>query len=376
MLSTVFGICESDNGSFGGQSLPDVTVDELLNDDDVNAAYEENSIETAARIVYENTYNWNTIVEASEIEELHVLESTGVAAINEATVGGFFEKAKEFFRNIWKKIQELFKKAIMQFKSFSKSDKEFISKYKADINRARNTKNFGDVEFAGYNYVFLGKDATKEYGKGLAAGITEFSNVGEAASKIFNVAITDITKEKLAEMDTDKVTEILDAYRAGFCQGETSVTAGEFKKTVLEKLQGDSTTESKPLGDWVTNAIAFLEGSSKIESGLNEILKLNKKAIDASIKVVETAQKAYGKELKEADKEAQGLSYQYCQKIVSVLQAERSIEVAYNGIALQALKSCSRQCKAVCVKVVSTKSQKSSTAYGESTSLLGGLELI
>lgn len=373
MLNTVFGIYESE-GSFGGENLPDVTVDELLNNDDVEAAYEENSIDTAARLVYENTYNWNTIVEASEIEELHVLEATGTMAITEATQDGFLGKVKEFFKKLWEKVQQMFKKALMQFAVFAKSDKEFLSKYKKDIYKAMNTKNFGDVQFSGYNYLFLTKGVDEITTPIKAAD--EYTSVETAASDIFGVTYASIDKEALEKIDADKVTESLDDYRKKFCKSTTSVTASEFKESVLEYLQGDTTKDTKDLGDWITPAMAFLEGSKKIETTLNTLLKDNKANIQKSIKTVESAQKLLSKALSEKDKTVEGLQHQLTQKVLNVLQAQRSIEVQYNGIALQALKQCSRQCKAVCVKVVSTKTQNASTAYGESAGILSGIRLI
>ena len=112
-------------GELSEPKLPEVDVESIVKDEDVQAAYEENFVEAAARVSAEAQVNWNKIMEACTITEFACLESTGQEFLYEAgNLSAFFEKVKAFFKNLWQKIQSIFKKAAMQFNAMISNDKE------------------------------------------------------------------------------------------------------------------------------------------------------------------------------------------------------------------------------------------------------------
>ena len=100
---------------------------------DTQYCFEENAMDSAYRIVAENTANWNSIMEAIGIDELIVYESTGSEIVYEAgTISGIFTKIKEFFKKLLEKIKGIFAKFMTVLNSWTKSEKEFVKKYKMD----------------------------------------------------------------------------------------------------------------------------------------------------------------------------------------------------------------------------------------------------
>lgn len=72
--------------------------------------------------------------EASMIHEGAAVED--IEAFQEASVSGFFAKIKEFVKKLWAKIKAVFHGFIAKLNSyFMKSDKEFASKYKKELDK-------------------------------------------------------------------------------------------------------------------------------------------------------------------------------------------------------------------------------------------------
>ena len=98
------------------------------------------TMESAYRIVAENDYNYTAIMKAVGINELAAFESNEDFFINEA--GGFFTSIVNFLKNIWEKIKGIFRKFIATFDSYTKSDADFIKKYKSYITKSGVLKDF------------------------------------------------------------------------------------------------------------------------------------------------------------------------------------------------------------------------------------------
>ena len=85
--------------------------------------YEENAVDSAFRIMAENTANWNSIMESIGIEELAVYESTGSEIVyEEGTITNIFNKIKEVFMKLIEKIKGVFKKFMTVFDSWTAKD--------------------------------------------------------------------------------------------------------------------------------------------------------------------------------------------------------------------------------------------------------------
>lgn len=360
--------------SFGAGASSPVDIDSLLESNEIGVSYEESSVDAAARVVAETTANWNAIVEACAIDELNYLEENGVEMVYEgATLDGFFAKAKEFFLNIWKKIQEIFKKVLIQLNSWSKTDKDFIKKYEKDLNRAANN-GLGDkeVKFFDYDYYKNGADiaATTNFDPQQYKGSDFVSLVKDLGHDVGALSSADDWKEankKLSEADSKAA--ILDTYRGEvvYEDGSKKVEAGEFVKALKEKIQGSDSPDDVKISEVLSKCISFLGISDKIKTNLNKALNQEKKGIDNAIKALETVKKSLNKELgKETGHEIEGAQHSMAVTYIDILKSEKNIITTATGVALNCLKSCSRQSKAVCVAALTYKAPKNESGMLQS----------
>ena len=340
------------NESTAFDTLPTVDCDKLINMDEVNACFEESSMEAAARICYENTVNWNNIQQAVTIDELIHLESTGVEMLYEgAKIDTFIEKAKAFFKSIWNKIQEMFKKAAMQFNAWFQKDAEFIKKYEKTIRANMRNKDYGDKEISVYNYIFYNSAASA------------FSTIADpkVSTEITASGAPDAARKDIAEKySKEKITKKLNEVRGTISGKGGEIEAGEFNKIVKVSLQGDDNKTDVKLASMAEKAMSFLRDSKNFKTQINEGLKQSKKSINDAIRACEELQKQFKKQLSGEDNDENalaGIKHTEATKIIEVLKGSRSIVITYTGIVLDCLKACSRQSKSICVKLVGTKNQ-------------------
>lgn len=373
--------------------LPDINSDELVNSSEIDAAFEESSIVTAARIVAENTTNWNTVLEACAITEFACFEESGTELVYEAgTLAAFKDKVIAVFNSIWEKIKAMFKKVLLQFNSWTQSDKDFVKKYQKELNKAING-GFEEAEVDMYNYKFysnpdlawansviIAKSAPDSVEKMLALG-----GVAKPSSD------TDVEGWRRANTEyskADTTGKILDEYRAGIVKdvigtAGKEVTAKEFVQEIKEGLQGDSTKDSVKLGVAVSQCMPFLTKSDKVKKGINDNLKANKKAIDDAIRAVERIardlDKGVSKDVSDSNA-VKGAQHSIATKGIGHMKAMKDIQVTLNGVCLECLKACSRQSKAICVKALTytaPKNESGDVIQNESvTSLIDGIKLV
>lgn len=96
---------------------------------------------------YQNDYALFTGILYSDFKEysmVHEGASAGeIMALREASISGFFNKIKEFFKKLWAKIKAIFHNFIAKFDSvFMKSGKDLLKKYKKEIE----LKDTSDLE--------------------------------------------------------------------------------------------------------------------------------------------------------------------------------------------------------------------------------------
>lgn len=386
-----------------------VDIQDIMDSDNIEKINRElNSGETqnlgvmAAKCCAENTINFNAIMEACAIEEFCVFEESGVEMLTEASVSGFFEAAKNFFKKIWEKIQSIFKKVAMQFASWSKNDKEFFNKYKKDITKVQtdNPNGFSDVEVKVYEYPVFKNLSLQDITKSIEDANNFTPTTIEEVLDTFDIKISthatgDEWQEalkKFRENQSDYTEEFLDACRAGLLSDigykSDSCSASEFSKEITELCQGDTSKDTVKLTSVLDNALATLAGSDKIKSELNKLLNANKKAIDRAIKVVTKYQKEFDKDRGKLgsdnkvteDSKIAGAKYGFCTVLIGLLKQAKNIQITYDGAVLQHYKAYTRQCKAICVKaatfVPKSRNESASFQTESSSSLLGSIEMI
>ena len=411
----VFGNYIAENAMNYESVLPDVDAESLMMDESVEPCHEDNFLVAGARICAESTENMNRIMQACAIQEFCYFEENGTEMVyTEAAVTGFMEKAKAFFMNLWKKIQGIFKKAIMMFSSKSKTDKEFLNKYKKEITAAQNS-SFGDTEVDIYDYVFYTNPgafpkfkgttdstfAAFGVGNDIAACVkfvADNSSAKDLKSHIDAVATAgddDDTKKKVDTLDEDlKIAaesdwkeDFKDAVR-GMLVSEINtsapddISASEFSKEIAEACQGDSSKDSVSLSTALRKAVNFIEDSKDITKGLDDWLKAWKKDIDNEVRSLNNIAKELSRETrKEASNanRAKGAEHTIVTACINMDKDIKTIGITFHSAVINQIKACSGQSKAICVKAVHYKKPKNeSYAYTEEStgSLLDSIELI
>lgn len=397
--------------------LPDIDAESLMMDESVEPCHEDNFLVAGARICAESTENMNRIMQACAIQEFCYFEENGTEMVyTEGAVTSFIEKAKAFFINLWKKIQGIFKKAIMMFSSKSKTDKEFLSKYKKEINAAQNS-SFGDTEVDIYDYVFYKSPGQFTKFKGCATSDSGFQAIGKnaeactrwvadksSANELFgdllNMRHTSNDNETKTKTNSDKLDEDLklvaendwkedykdkvrgDMVKAISSSAPNDISASEFNKEIAEACQGDSSKDSVSLSTALRKAVKFLEDSKDITKGLDDWLKAWKKSIDEEVKALNTVAKDLNRDTrKEANNSnrAKGAEHTIVTTCINMDKDIKTIGVTFHSAVINQIKACSGQSKAICVKAVHYKKPKNeSYAYTEEStgSLLDNIELI
>ena len=397
--------------------LPDVDAESLMMDESVEPCHEDNFLVAGARICAESTENMNRIMQACAIQEFCYFEENGTEMVyTEAAVTGFIEKAKAFFMNLWKKIQGIFKKAIMMFSSKSKTDKEFLNKYKKEIAAAQNS-SFGDTEVDIYDYVFYKNPGAFTRFKGCATGDSGFQAIGKTAkncarwvadkssaknlvSDLLDMRSTDNNDEAKTKTQADKLDDDLklvaendwkedykDKVRGDMVKvispsAPNDISASEFAKEIAEACQGDSSKDTVSLSTALRKAAKFLEDSKDITKGLDDWLKAWKKSIDEEIKALNTVAKDLNRDThKDVNNtnRAKGAEHTIVTTCINMDKDIKTIGITFHSAVINQIKACSGQSKAICVKAVHYKKPKNeSYAYTEEStgSLLDSIELI
>lgn len=407
--------------------IPDIDLDSLLEDSSVEPCFEDNLLVAGARICAENTVNMNAIIEMAAIEEFNYFEQTGEEMVyEEGKLGGFIEAAKNFFLKLWEKVKSIFKKAGMLFASKAKTDKEFLNKYKKDLNEAQN-KGFGDKEIPMFDYVFYGmaestltaafKDknlVVASDGNGASVKYEEMNNADSAQNAVAILSkqkdiITNITnipsttdaaaKETLIKTIDDQIktvnesdwkTDYYEALRETLLKGVDRnykggpVAAKEFSKEIAEVCQKDTSKDDVSLSTAVKKAVEHLENSKSLIKAIDNALKTWKREINSIVKSLEQVQKGFTRDFrKEASDENKQKGYKHTllSAAIQLMKETKNIMIAFHSGLLTQLKNCSAQSKSICVQAMTYKKPKNESGLlGDSDSsvggFLGGIEMI
>ena len=92
--------------------------------------------------IFMTTFYATEQAELGAVHEGVALENSSYAAVYEGAVADAFTKVKEFFKKLWDKVKAWLHNVKRFFDSLFMSGKDFVKKYKNDINKATNLKDF------------------------------------------------------------------------------------------------------------------------------------------------------------------------------------------------------------------------------------------
>lgn len=319
----------------------------------------ENPFEAAMNVVLETEMNYNNIMSAIAIDELYVLESTGVEAVYEATGDGrlskFFGAIKKLILNIWEKIKGIFAKFLNTLKVKTTSDKDFVKKFGKQMDKI----NLDGFKYEGYKFV---TDAIKF--DGLEPDkINEVKSMADISSEE-NI---NILKKYEETMKDESYEEILDGYR-GKTIGESSIKSEDYSEALFKYFRDG--------GDKVE--LTGLNGRTVLEKISNYSTEKNladraftkvKRTIDNLIKDINTAESKAKKEKQTDLTSARINAYSKTSKCYKdCLQ----ILTTFNGAYLKALKDERGQNKSIALKMLNYKKKDSTNESYSFTHSEGG----
>jgi hypothetical protein len=334
----------------------------------------EPGIEAAYNIVVESEENYNRIIQAVGIEELAVFESTGAEMVYEgSTMGGFIEKAKQLFINMWEKIKGVFKKFFAMFDSFVSSDKDFVNKYKKHLL----TVNTRDFKYQGYEFKNLEESvaAVDSRVSGVAMRACGLTSLADAKSLTSSTTKTEMSSDKM-----DDKSDILEEMRgAAFSSSKGKLEAGEYTKELFEYFRNGESSKSELATINVSTLLTHISANSGLKKEAEKTFKDVEKTYKETIKALDAIQKEVLKLVpNKGDANATTASagvIKSVHNVISLTQSAKGVTQLYNGAKLTALKDLNRQSKAICVSLMNYKPKNESVSYEEGTSFLSGVVL-
>lgn len=364
-------------GMYSRNIYSDGAISELLENCEAIEPRTDYFAEAALNIVVEGEENYNRIMQAVGIDEYNYFEENGVEMVYEAAdIKGFFGKIKAFFVNLLQKIKGLIKKFISLFDSYTKSDKDFVNKYRKHLL----TVNMKDFEYKGYKF-----DDAKLTGfncdKVLDAIRASVNGLGK------DVKYAEQNKDKCQDFldKTSDISDIEETMRgAAFsaCDGtDSKMDAGEYSKELFKlyrdgedsKVVLENISISTQLNYILNTKDAVKKGNDAEKTftkSTNDILKKIDKEASALAKTVPNGKDADGNDL---DSELQSKRVQATNRYYSLLKSAQGMVTTAIGAYLTALKDRNRQAKSICVSAMNYKPKNESTdlgGYSEGASLL------
>lgn len=332
-------------------------------------------VQVALENAADSETNWNRIMEACYCNELNYFAENGEEYVyTEASAGGFIQAAKDFFKKIWEKIKELFRKFGMMISQFGKDDKAFVKKYRTDIVK-KMAELGSDVEYKGYKFTHFADYVAKV--NEVAGDKTNL--LERAASYAENIG-----SNTAKPTDNYELEDELEKTRGKVLGQSTALTASEFPKELFMYFRdGESAKDTLPVNSQTVNeAMQELEANAETRRIANRAFtdvtsyfsKIDKALTNAATKL----SKDFTKDTAKVEGETNRLVH--LQREIAENKGFTTISQVAHAAMLTALKDRSRQYKALCVKVAMYKRPKNESYsfnhYGEGASFLDGIVLI
>lgn len=330
-----------DNTGFDGGSVatPDDKYEVELNDvakavEDINQNYadqssqeeldgqdlEANPVEECMIAIYESEHNWNMIMNTLAAKEVNESAMGREMVLESVDIKGFFEKIKQFFVTMWKKITAVVKNWIDNAMAVLKTNKQFAAKYGKKLGEGK-TAYFADSAhkaFKGYEFDHMDK-----------ADLVKHINDTDTRSKNALSALRSTIKlgdAKNATLSGDNSDYSNDMIRALFV-GDKEVGADGFSKALKVYYYGteDKVTLSEESSALKPGAIAsILSGDMKLKDVRNAYNAM-KKSINDTLKSINELEKSVKESSKGNATEATSAQITAISKWASVVKERKGI---------------------------------------------------
>lgn len=305
---------------YGSNDVPEINHDSLdtaihecmLELSDVNAA-----IPQAMVACYEAYHMDNS---KSQDEKIAMLESTG---------DGIFEKIKNFFKKVWEKLAGWWNSVVKFLRSMFMSDKEFIKKYKKELEE-KSTDKF---EYEGFYF----KPSVLD---GLEGKVTEITKAVKADFDIklklakdpkseSTIASGEATKIDKAKKDIEKIADT----NAGNFGGTASA-----KNNLKKAFRGDTNSKKPIKGLAAASAGEMIKVLEAGESDLKDLEDL-RSTVNEAVKAYDDEVDKFKSEFEKAERAATNKS-----KIITFVNS--AVTLAKHGLSYQTgFLATAKECK-------------------------------
>ncbi|MCK9198483.1 MAG: hypothetical protein M0P49_02660 [Bacilli bacterium] len=305
-------------------------------------------------------------MQAIGIDELAVLESTGAEMVYEAVdIKSVFGKIKEFFVNLFRKIQGIFQKLMALINSWVRDDKAFVAKYKKHL-MGISTKDF---EYKGYVFTNQNLDIAAASKKGME--IIE----KEVGATIDN-AWKDAADAKKWTDATENKSDILEKAR-GAVIGGNPIDSGDFAKELFMFFRNGEDSKVDIDNVSVTALLSIIDGAAEAKKQADKAYREVEKCFKEFFTAVDKAEKELvkvvpkGTDAENTDASVKIRGGSACMQFV---KDQAGIVTVLNGAKLSAIKDENRQAKSICVQLMNyAPKNESAFVHTEGSSFLNSV---
>ena len=351
----------------------DQVEDAVMGDDGIEAHKDEveaaiagtvDPVEEAYTAIYEAEYNYNQIMRAIGIRELSEAAYGREIVLEGVDIRGFFNKCKDFFVAMFKRITEAFKNVAKILMSSIASDKTLASKYANDIKAGFNGS------WSATGYVF-NDDIT-------LMNVYEYCNVYDA--QMVKYTLNHCKTNSYATDDDDYYNKVSKedvmnkvAEKAGL--GDVN-NDKEYREALTKSLRNGDDKPVELRGKISYDQIIRNLKNDKEVKDIKKAYETIKKSFNKTITDLKTLEKAMQQE--EGSNAEKNKRMAYVSGAIASMKNIKSVESITYSVTLNAAKQKRAQARKMALYFIrhSKSAKKAASATQESAGIFGNLEMI
>lgn len=319
----------------------------------------EPTIEGALMHVWENSQNFQRIIEAATIAEM----SDADYFMNEASASGLLNRFKSFFTKVIEKIKSIVHKAIMVLNSLTMKNKEFVKKYKTEVRRKMKPKKLSMT----CHLLKLNDLDKNDKFESACNDNKDITTWDDTAGQEYTRNTTKLNNGKLdTDGFSDKINDKIEEENADFLGdlGVTNVKSCTYSEAIEEYkdflIDEPETIDEDDADRIIISCMNWIESCDDAVKKLRKAEKAAVKSIDRFIKNLERLDKDLKPDYNDDTKAAAAkIKTQNINADVKIWQARSNLITGCLGVIVQAYNMRAKESRALCVKWVMGKVEES-----------------
>lgn len=349
----------------------DQVEDAVMGDDGIEAHKDEveaaiagtvDPVEEAYTAIYEAEYNYNQIMRAIGIRELSEAAYGREIVLEGVDIRGFFDKCKQFFIAMFKKVTEAFKNVAKILMSSIASDKKLASQYAKDIKAGFNST------WSATGYVFNDNISLMNvYDFCNSYDADHVKKVLDGLSRLKNIHTDDDYYNKVSKEEImNKVAE-----KNGL--GEVN-NDKEYRDALTRSLRNNQDKPIELNGNISYNQIIDNLKNDKEVKDIKKAYDTIKKSFNKTLADLKTLEKAVAQET--GDNATKNKRMAYVSGAVASMKNIKSVETITYSVTLNAAKQKRAQARKMALYFIRHSKGGKTTSTQESAGIFGNLEMI